>query len=764
MNTLRRSARALRHKSKATPNETKNGTLYQMEKPASSLPDLEATISRFGKDLHIHQMEDWYYVSAPHLKILPGGASLIRKYGTVEHLLKEAYPAHPWEHVKFANTRLSPQKYLFRIIQTIFGQYGVKIDMNVRSGHGMKANSGLPLEIDIYLPALKLGFEYQDAYHFFHSSYGATTLEAYQARDKLKAQLASERGITLIYVPFWWDWNVQSLIATIKSKRSDLLPQVVPESDPISQEPPPEVAAKFDLEVPGLGLPMLALYAPISQSFNPVDWWLAEKYDGIRGIWNPKERVLFSRWGSRLTFPNYVLDSLAIFWLDGEIWFGKEKGMRHVAAKVSTKTDISTLPWGKFKFIVFDTPHPEFRDLAYRERYSILHAKMGHLPFVQLIKYELCEGKQHAESIFFKLRSEGSEGVILRDPNAPYINGYSHSLYKYKGFIDAEAIVLKKLSDTTYLCQINLQQIDPDNGPNDRFEEVDLRVDDANFEGNSEEIEIGNFVSFRYILQNRKLINPKIYTIRHDITDWNQVHAQRKPSEQKIWKPPAPKNQPINPAEFRKHFDEFAKKLGFEPLVAENWYPLIRTDYFNYHNIKEIITRTGGSHIGTLMQLYPEIPFNIQKFKWVPRNYWASAENRKKFFDDLATSMKFDPLHVSNWYSLKYSDIEKIKGGFDVLTYHKSYASALVDLYPSLPWDKSKLHFPSDKHWTSKENQKQFFDNIALEMKFDPGIPSNWRQVPIWKIRDKQGGASILRRYDNSLRKAISHLYSPTST
>ena len=42
--------------------------------------DLQTTISKFGRDLHIHQMEDWYYVSAPHLKILNGGAALLRRY------------------------------------------------------------------------------------------------------------------------------------------------------------------------------------------------------------------------------------------------------------------------------------------------------------------------------------------------------------------------------------------------------------------------------------------------------------------------------------------------------------------------------------------------------------------------------------------------------------------------------------------------------------------------------------------------------------
>jgi hypothetical protein len=42
--------------------------------------DLENLLSKYGKELHIHNMEDWYYVSAPHLKMLSGGANLLRKY------------------------------------------------------------------------------------------------------------------------------------------------------------------------------------------------------------------------------------------------------------------------------------------------------------------------------------------------------------------------------------------------------------------------------------------------------------------------------------------------------------------------------------------------------------------------------------------------------------------------------------------------------------------------------------------------------------
>lgn len=36
------------------------------------------------------------------------------------------------------------------------------------------------------------------------------------------------------------------------------------------------------------------------------------------------------------------------------------------------------------------------------------------------------------EKIFFKIRAKHGEGIILRDPSAPYDPGYSHFMYKHK--------------------------------------------------------------------------------------------------------------------------------------------------------------------------------------------------------------------------------------------------------------------------------------------------------------------------------------------
>ena len=107
----------------------------------------------------------------------------------------------------------------------------------------------------------------------------------------------------------------------------------------------------FNSEVPGLGLPMLAMHAPRAASFDPKNWyiffcfyiilfnllystftlsilltfipnnrWVFEKLDGVRAIWDSQNRLMYSRWGKLLQVPNYILDTLPMEnWLDGEI-------------------------------------------------------------------------------------------------------------------------------------------------------------------------------------------------------------------------------------------------------------------------------------------------------------------------------------------------------------------------------------------------------------------------------------------------------------
>jgi ATP-dependent DNA ligase len=47
-----------------------------------------------------------------------------------------------------------------------------------------------------------------------------------------------------------------------------------------------------------------------------------EKYDGVRGFWNPKKKSFFSRTGKRFPFPQDIVNAMPTdTFLDGELWY-----------------------------------------------------------------------------------------------------------------------------------------------------------------------------------------------------------------------------------------------------------------------------------------------------------------------------------------------------------------------------------------------------------------------------------------------------------
>jgi hypothetical protein len=52
----------------------------------------------------------------------------------------------------------------------------------------------------------------------------------------------TKEGITLIEVPYWWDGNQSSLLATLYQVRPELVPSGEDIGDPIPLEPPKKLA------------------------------------------------------------------------------------------------------------------------------------------------------------------------------------------------------------------------------------------------------------------------------------------------------------------------------------------------------------------------------------------------------------------------------------------------------------------------------------------------------------------------------------------
>ena len=96
-----------------------------------------------------------------------------------------------------------------------------RIDREGIEGEGLQR-----IEIDIYIPAMNIGVEYQGEQHYDDNPAGFTQNQYYMHHDSLKLSICSLFHIPLCIIPYWWDHSLPSL-------RSFLLP-FLPSSLPSS--------------------------------------------------------------------------------------------------------------------------------------------------------------------------------------------------------------------------------------------------------------------------------------------------------------------------------------------------------------------------------------------------------------------------------------------------------------------------------------------------------------------------------------------------
>ena len=194
----------------------------------------------------------------------------------------------------------------------------------------------------------------------------------------------------------------------------------------------------------------------------PINWYISEKYDGIRAIWDGEKFI--SRGNKVFTYvPDFFKELMPPgIALDGEIWMG-----RNLFSEVSR---LSTLKIGKskskkeidklwqgtnnnnsVKYMVYDIPNSnkpfeirmKFLEQIVKDRNIVwdLQENLLECPlkFTQQIKIESME---QLIKTYKSLTSKGAEGVMLRAPNSPYETKRSKYLLKYKIKEDSEAVVV----------------------------------------------------------------------------------------------------------------------------------------------------------------------------------------------------------------------------------------------------------------------------------------------------------------------------------
>jgi hypothetical protein len=81
-----------------------------------------------------------------------------------------------------------------------------KILNNFKHPQLFYSNSRKHMELDVYVPEYSLAFEFQGPHHYhFHYRFGYS--DGFQVKDEEKRAACQDAGITLIDIPYWWDFR-----------------------------------------------------------------------------------------------------------------------------------------------------------------------------------------------------------------------------------------------------------------------------------------------------------------------------------------------------------------------------------------------------------------------------------------------------------------------------------------------------------------------------------------------------------------------------
>eukprot|EP01125_Pyxidicula_operculata_P020286 TRINITY_DN7472_c0_g1_i1.p1 TRINITY_DN7472_c0_g1~~TRINITY_DN7472_c0_g1_i1.p1 ORF type:complete len:592 (-),score=76.57 TRINITY_DN7472_c0_g1_i1:48-1700(-) len=187
----------------------------------NSNQNLTESMFRLGKLFQIESIDDWYRISGKQLQYF-NALGIIKTHGSLFNALVKAFPEHNWDKTKYLNqAKKAAQRWLLLKVKELFPNLTPPNEIIEDHLHYF-SDERKSVELDVWIPSLKLAFEYQGEQHFHMVRSKSLTLESYQARDKLKRELCDSEGITLVDVPYWWNGELDTLAYSIYSRRPEL--------------------------------------------------------------------------------------------------------------------------------------------------------------------------------------------------------------------------------------------------------------------------------------------------------------------------------------------------------------------------------------------------------------------------------------------------------------------------------------------------------------------------------------------------------------
>lgn len=152
--------------------------------------------------LNISNPSDWNGIKLSVIRQYKA-SGLIQHHGSLVNALQAAYPEYLWK--KFFSLSVGASQ----VLQTLYERVSKEdVLINYRHPELIHSASKRTMELDFYIPSMKLAFEYQGLQHYVNK--GARN------RDLEKQQACIKMGITLVEIPFWASTTRTNLKMTLR--------------------------------------------------------------------------------------------------------------------------------------------------------------------------------------------------------------------------------------------------------------------------------------------------------------------------------------------------------------------------------------------------------------------------------------------------------------------------------------------------------------------------------------------------------------------
>ena len=168
-----------------------------------------------------------------------------------------------------------------------------------------------------------------------------------------------------------------------------------------------------------------------------ADYWVSEKFDGVRGVWDGQKLV--TRGGQSVNAPAWFTANWPKTPMDGELWAGRGQFQKAVST-VRQQTPVDSA-WRGIRFMVFDLPAEPG---TFTERLSTLNSLVTKLavPWVQAVPQTKVANHAALQTNLKKITEAGAEGLMLHRGSSLYKGVRNDDLLKVKTHDDAEAKVI----------------------------------------------------------------------------------------------------------------------------------------------------------------------------------------------------------------------------------------------------------------------------------------------------------------------------------